>query len=255
MNRISEYRTSANYNLGSRQDAVDLGIESSKRLSNNESFFIPAGYTPRYDYPLIVWLHHDGGSERDVAHVVPHMSVQNYLGVGVRGCRAIESSGLRFGWSDSATGTAVAEQAVLNAIDVIADRYSVNRQKVFLVGYCEGGSAALRIGLRHPNLFAGIATLGGKLPDSGRLLCNLQAARELPLYLATYRDSEQWPVEQVCQNVRLLHAARMKAEVRQYPLAGDLCTQMLGDLNRWVMSIVLNTPITEESSGCLFSNN
>ncbi len=254
MNRIHEFQISGNEYQGIRKQVAADAINRCVKQTG-EAFFIPSSYTPSYDYPLVIWLHHEGSSERDVSQVLPHISLQNYVGVGVRGCRAAESSGQRFGWSDSPAAVAVSEHAILNAIDSAAHRFSINRRKVFLVGYCDGGSAALRIGLRHPNRFAGVATIGGAIPEGGRLFANLQAARELPLYLATYRDSAVWPVDQVCHQLRLLHAARLRAEVRQYPESGELCTRILADLNRWMMSVVLGTPITEEVVDQPFSKN
>jgi phospholipase/carboxylesterase len=144
---------------------------------------------------------------------------------------------------------------VFDAIDGISNRYSVHPRRVFLVGYCEGGTAALRIGLRHPQRFAGVVSLGGALPKSGRLLMNLKEAVEFPLLWATYRDSVQWPVEAVCRDIRLMHGAGMRVDVRQYPESGELCTKILGDVNRWLMAQVTGTPLAEVEEPVSFSQN
>src|SRR5580698_11026646 len=47
--------------------------------------FVPENYEPNYAYPLVVWLHDAGRSERDIVDVLPHISMRNYLGLALRG--------------------------------------------------------------------------------------------------------------------------------------------------------------------------
>ena len=44
--------------------------------------FVPENYEPNYAYPLVVWLHDAGRSERDIVDVLPHISMRNYFGPG-----------------------------------------------------------------------------------------------------------------------------------------------------------------------------
>ena len=179
---------------------------------------------------------------------MPHISCQNYIGVGVRGSRALEAMGHRFGWSDSPAAVAIAEQVIFRAIESASQRFSINPQKVFLAGFAEGGTTALRVGLRYPRQFAGIASLGGQLPRGGRLFNDLPGCSGQPLFLGTYRDSTSWTVDQVCRDVRSLYATKMRIELRQYPEAGELCTVILADLNRWIMSQVLGQALEPETT-------
>src|SRR5687768_10615004 len=45
----------------------------------------PVHYEPAYAYPLLVWLHSAGTSEREVQQIVPLISERNYVALGVRG--------------------------------------------------------------------------------------------------------------------------------------------------------------------------
>src|SRR5271166_6201170 len=66
--------------------------------------FLPTGYEPRYAYPLLVFLHGNGGNEEQILRLAPRLSRRNYICVGLRGPdflghRADGKWG--FGWGDA----------------------------------------------------------------------------------------------------------------------------------------------------------
>ena len=62
------------------------------------SLYLPEHYEHSYAYPLIVWLHGDGGTEDDTQLLMPMISERNYVGLGIRGD---QRHGEWFGWSDT----------------------------------------------------------------------------------------------------------------------------------------------------------
>jgi phospholipase/carboxylesterase len=56
--------------------------------------------------------------------------------------------------------------------------------------------------------------------------------------LAASRGNRAYPDKQMCSDLRLLHAAGCTVALRQYPGAEDLTSNMLADMNRWLMEIV-----------------
>jgi len=59
------------------------------------------------------------------------------------------------------------------------------------------------------------------------------------------RDSETYSVDQVCDELALFHAAGMSVTLRQYPCGDELTTQMLRDLDVWLMEQVTGVSTTE----------
>ncbi len=55
-------------------------------------------------------------------------------------------------------------------------------------------------------------------------------------------QSRRCGVDHICETLPLLHAASMKAMIRQYPTGDDLLDNMLGDMNHWVMEQVTSVP-------------
>jgi hypothetical protein len=62
--------------------------------------------------------------------------------------------------------------------------------------------------------------------------------RQLPIFIANGRESTEYPVERTCEELRLFHAAGMAVTLRQYPCGDELTTQMLSDMDEWIMERV-----------------
>jgi phospholipase/carboxylesterase len=97
---------------------------------------------------------------------------------------------------------------------------------------------AMRVGLIRPDLFAGILSIGGMFPQGNRPLLRFKQCRDLPLFVAHGRDSQEYPAEQLCADLRLFHTAGLSATLRQYPCGHEITTQMLTDMNAWIMEQV-----------------
>src|SRR6516225_6627961 len=51
--------------------------------------FLPTGYEPKYPYPLLVFLHGQGGNEEQILRLAPRLSRRNYICIGLRGNREL----------------------------------------------------------------------------------------------------------------------------------------------------------------------
>lgn len=197
--------------------------------------FAPSRYTPEYAYPLLVWLHGPGDDERQLQRILPHLSTKDYVAVGPRGCCQPDAGCLGYQWRQSDQAVSAAEHHVFKCIDVACQRYHVDFDRIFVGGFQSGGSAALRLALSHPERFAGVISVGGPFPQGAAPLAQLRDIRHLPILLAQGRDSESYPIQLACQEIRLFHTAAMKVTVRQYPCGDDMTTQMLYDMHHWMM--------------------
>ncbi len=210
------------------------------------SYFAPEGYEANYSYPLLVWLHNAGGDERQLARVLPLVSTRNYVGLGVRGPAAAERRG--YAWPQTAEGIDAANHQLADAIAKARERFNIHSGRIFLAGYQSGGTMAYRLALRNPERFAGAASFGGPFPEGHMPLARLAQIRKFPLLLAHCRDSQSYPTDRVCQELSLFHAAAMSVTLRQYPCDDEMTTQMLSDLDRWLMEQVTGVSVADESN-------
>jgi len=220
-------------------------VRRSAPAGDVATYFAPEGYETNYAYPLVIWLHNAGGDERQLARVMPLVSTRNYVGLGVRGPVAAERRG--YAWPQTAEGIVAAEQQIADAIARARERFNIHAGRIFLAGYQSGGTMAYRIALRNPERFAAAASMGGAFPEGHMPLAKLAQLRKFPLLLSHCRDSQSYPIDRVCQELKLFHAAAMCVTLRQYPCDDEVTTQMLSDLDRWLMEQVTGIAASEEA--------
>ncbi len=210
-------------------------VTATPEATPDVASFTPMAYESGYQYPLLVWLHGDDTNEQSLPAVMRHISTRNYVAVAPRG---VDSCGHGLGWDPSADSIDKAEDLIFDAIEAAAERFNIHPGRVLLAGSGSGGTMAMRIALRYPDRFAGVATLDGSVPTGNQPLGRVNDSRELPIMLASSKGSSAYPEAQVCRDLSLLHSAGCCVNIRQYPGDDSLTTAMLADLNRWAMGIV-----------------
>ena len=229
--------------LGSTHMDSACGVHRVNALIEHQvCLFGPERYEPRYDYPLIVWLHSCHSSEVELENVMYALSMQNYVGCAPRGPIPSDRGLGRFGWGKSANAAAVAEEVVFASIESAAEQFSINPKRVFLAGFGSGASMAWRLALRYPEQFAGVVAICGAFPNEERSLTHLHRARNLPVLWMYGQHSQACSISEVCDTLPLLHSASLSVDIRQYPCGDELLTNMLSDTNVWLMEQVTNQP-------------
>jgi predicted esterase len=166
---------------------------------------------------------------------MPHVSLRNYVGVAARGTVSSNPKQSLFSWDTDRASLQTAERRVMHCVEMAMQKYNISSRRIFLAGLEEGGTMALRIGLQNPDVFAGALSLGGAFPKMGAPLSQIHKSRTLPLFMTTTRDSVQYPVPSVCDDLRLFHTAGLHVTLRQYPGADEVTKNMLSDMDRWLM--------------------
>lgn len=205
----------------------------------------PIHYEPNYAYPLVIWLHGPGDDEGQIRHIMPHVSLRNYVAVAPRGVEA-EASGCTYNWSQEFDSVDAASRTVDDCIRNAQQKYNVNPQRIFLAGLQSGGTMALRLALADPRRFAGAISLGGPFPTRCGALGRLYGARDLPLLIMRGMESTEYTEEQMCEEIRLFHAACLNVNFRLYQCGDELMTDMLRDLDKWMMERVTGMPVLAE---------
>ena len=172
---------------------------------------------------------------------MPHLSARNYVAVAPRGGQRSDGERNVFTWRQEPQQVEHAADAVGRAIETAKRRLNVNSDQVFLAGFGGGGAMALRLALQSPEEFAGVISINGPLPRQRQPLGRINQVRELPLMLVAGLSSQSYPQQQLCSDLRLLHAAGMRLQVVQMPCGDVLDSEMLKEANRWIMGRVCPT--------------
>ncbi len=198
--------------------------------------FVPENYEPRYAYPLLIWFHHAGSDEEQLERIMPFVSARNYLAIAPRGMAMRWDDGsVGYGWPQNPQGLGYAQYVVATALEKVAAKYHFSPRRIFVAGFADGGSMAVRLALTSPAQFAGAATLGGPIPTWGRPFVWLRSQRQLSFLFMLGAQSVVFSPVEACRALRLFYEAGLSVVLRQYPCGDQIHHAMLADLNRWIM--------------------
>ncbi len=130
---------------GFRQMAYRSDIDDSIQPY---SLYLPDSYSPDKKYSLVIMLHGYSENDYDFADKLTSLMPEDFIIVSVfgRGDLYYQSAG---------------EQDVLDVMDRIIGRYSVDENRVYLMGSSMGGLGTWRIGSLYADRFAAIAPYCG----------------------------------------------------------------------------------------------
>src|SRR3954468_22381813 len=129
MNRLTTLSASANSAFATVRKRPMVRAFSSQNLP--QCLLAPVHYERNYSYPLLVWLHDDGGSERELKRIMPLVSLRNYVSLAVRGT---STSGGGYEWPETADAILAAEARIAEAVEMARQRFNVHANRIFLAG-------------------------------------------------------------------------------------------------------------------------
>lgn len=180
--------------------------------------FAPFGYEPRYPYPLIVFLHGDGGNEEQIMRLAPRVSRRNFVAIGLRGpvCVGQNRKGaLGYSWGD-ASCLPMIEDYLLGAIKQTRRQYHIHSERIFLAGFAEGATLAYRMGLEFPTQIGGVIALNGHMPREDCPLLRLPEVSALNVFIGHGIANAIVPLSMAKEDHRLLWSAGVDVETHRY---------------------------------------
>jgi phospholipase/carboxylesterase len=208
---------------------------------------VPAGDDP---FPTVLALHGRGASAHDLIGLAPVLHAGRALVLCPQGPLAFEigEGFVGHGWFELsqvrpptvADITRAADQ-VRAFLDKAAERYPIERRKLVIMGFSQGGVLAYELALRDPSRFAGLVALSSWLPSDLAASIPAQPGSEnFPaLVIHGTRDS-MIPVERAQESRKLLTERGFSVGYREYEMEHGIAPEALRDLVGWLESKVLS---------------
>jgi predicted esterase len=160
--------------LPSMQYALQVESPSGSRKGTRYLLQPPPEYHHSRSYPVLFVLHEGGEKPEDMLKRWSSLAAQHgYFLVAPEWERGLKSDNYEY--------TVEEHLAVLDVLRELRRRFQVDSDRVFLFGLGEGANMAYDVGLSHPDLFAGVLTMGGAPHYFAKAY--KQNAQHLPFYV------------------------------------------------------------------------
>jgi phospholipase/carboxylesterase len=208
---------------------------------------VPAGEGP---FPTLIALHGWGASAHDLIGLAPAFDGGRSLVLCPQGSFAFQVAPgqLGYGWFPLARGgpTDFAEvekglAALERFVDAAIARYPVERRKLVILGFSQGGVMAYALALRRPAAYAGLVALSSWLPDelAGTIPATADLESLQALVIHGTRDS-MIGVELARESRAALAKLGVRATYREFEMGHEINHDALREIIRWLDEKVLN---------------
>jgi len=172
---------------------------------------LPGKREPKKPVPLLIVLHGFGDSSD--RFVEGYRDTARWLGAILVAPRSVVPVGQGFEW-----GTVdQADRLVMGTLEDVLERYNIDRSRILLSGFSQGGFMAYQLAARHPDVFQGVVPIAGRYrPEVAELLAKAEVTPRFYLMVG----SEDGAVEANRQGYRELEAAGVSVRLKVYPNLG-----------------------------------
>jgi phospholipase/carboxylesterase len=211
--------------------------------------FEPAGDGP---HPTIVAMHGWGSNALDLIGLAPYIAGGRCLTVCPQGPVEVEIGAVNgYGWYQLRIGAPPGMEAMgcaayrlMRFVDAALERYPVDRRKLIVMGFSQGGVMAYNLAIRHPERFAALVALSTWFPEElAEYAVNRDALAQLPTLVQHGRADDMIEVAKARQSIERLRAFKMPLTYREYDGAHEVTADAIRDLSAFLMEKVIQPVI------------
>lgn len=189
---------------------------------------LPEKYDAEKTYPLILGLHGYGGTATNYAQIWDRVKrTKEFIYVAMETPYGFSlGKDLGYSWfvlidhetypEAVARGGEMTVQNVIEALNMLKKKYKIGN--VYLTGFSQGAGLTFMTGLKHPELFAGIAPFGGWLDTDIITESDLKSATALPVLIVHGKQDTMVEFKSATEAEALLKKHGYKVEL--FPFEG-----------------------------------
>lgn len=188
--------------------------EASRKMEY--CLYVPRSYEKGTGTPLIVLLHGLGSTPEAViqyAGITSEAETHGYIvvapyGYNSRGWYGSQGEGrgfIRPNPADPDNLGELSEKDVLNVLGIVQDEFSIDEDRIYLMGHSMGGGGTIHLGTTYPEIWAGLAPLAPAIM-SGRDKADVLKKNNIAVMLVTGDEDRLVPVANVRKYMETLKA-------------------------------------------------
>jgi len=213
------------------------------------TLYEPAGEGP---HPTILALHGWGANAMDLLGLAPHLVGGRFLVICPQGPvqTPIGPGMIGYGWYRIVPGSGQppdmhailkAGQQLWDFLQAAEARYHIDRNKLLVLGFSQGGVMAYSMALSQPERFAALIALSTWLPaEILEQVDNRAAWQQLPTFIQHGSRDALVQVDRARRSVELLREQRVPLTYREYEMGHEITSPSLTDLVQWLQANVLS---------------
>ena len=213
--------------------------------------FIHAAWTPAGNgpHPTLIALHGHGAHCQDLAPLAPLLAEGRLQVICPQAEFRLEDAPyayapmftwMRRGANDRPLDGELERvaESLSRFVDQTCDRYDVDRDRLALLGFSQGGFLAYRLALAEPQRWRGAAMLSTWLSDDAAADVH-ETASSLPLLVQHGANDPLVSVERGRDSRDRLQAMGMALDYREYPMQHEIGRASMQDLSAWLANLLL----------------
>jgi predicted peptidase len=182
------------------------------------ALYVPKSYNKTRKIPLLVLLHGLGSNPDQVIRykgLIQQAERRGYIltapyGYNERGWYGSRGKGkprtIVERKKDPENLGELSEKDVLNVMEIVLSEFTIDEDRIYLLGHSMGGGGALHLGATYPDLWAGLACLS---PAYYGALSKLEKLKRIPVIVASGENDALVPIENVRRLVDKMKTLKM----------------------------------------------
>ena len=208
---------------------------------------VPPGEGP---FPAILALHGWGANAHDLIGLAPILHGGGAVVLSPQGPVAFQiAEGMfGFGWwpltesrEMDPEAFAAAGRLIESFLDEACERYPIDRRKIVVLGFSQGGVMAYDLVLKNPGRFAGLIALSTWLPDPVDGAISAQDELDsFPALVIHGTEDPMVPVERGQESRDKLLSRGVNVQYREYEMQHEIRPEALRDIVTWIEEKAFN---------------
>lgn len=205
----------------------------------------PAGEGP---HPTLIAMHGFGANALDLLGLAPYIADGRFMLICPQGPMEVPIGPTRgYAWFPIKMGGTPDRQAIEDAgrmatefLNTALQKYPVDRKKLVILGFSQGGMMAYRLAVRNPSKFAALVGLSTYFPPELKDEVNDPSALEaLPTLVQHGRADDMIEITRARSSVEQLRSLKVSVTFREYDCAHEITAESLVDLSKFLTEKVL----------------